>query len=1007
MKKLLLCLVFAFCPFALAQTNCPSFFPVDTFINMNGTTVGTAVTDANLTTGTEGASSGWAAATASGQTFAASQIALPANVTVNGGSTHACGFATQSLAMNADVSGVTSQLGFPSNPQNVVFSGFIANLPPYNSGSGSFYDLIIGSGALHSYSNTLHLDNGPGGPCGAYGFEIESSGGTTARSNCVTGVSAGQTIYYSFHINWTSTGTCGTVLHVPINGGSNNPIAGPAAAPCAEANIYSVSGGKIGAQIGYTMAISIPVAAGPDELGEMYLGNNETATCGSPTCGNFYFQDTMVDYTNHVFPNIPEYWAGILSPSRATDWTQAGVPGGVPSASWTQSGSTIAAGSGDRTSTIQTAMNSCGTNHYVLLGAGTFLIDGTLSIPSNCVLRGSGANQTILNQGNAGGDVVDIGSGTPSASSAINVTSGAQQWSNALTLASTSGVSVGRLLLITELNNPNYMDLCGQPGGDCPTYAYIATGWPSVGSDSARMRGETHEITGVSGSIVSITPPLNSSYNGTLPNWAALTYYGAYAHITNGGHYYEQTTVPGSSPYHCESGSSTPAFSTSGGSVTDGGCTWKDMGSGTGTQPQVVVYSPAAQNAGIENLQIYDNNLSDNINDISLLECLSCWVKGVEVNYSAAYYVYVANSLNVEVRDSYFSGSYSTGSGNSDTSIFLDRATSGTLVENNIVDRSFPGVELLEEGATGNVSAYNYVTGSLWSGLNFVMQAYQFHKAHPQMNMTEGNLWSFENNDSVHGSSGPNTSFRNWNIGTNLLCSPQTRSGRQAVTCSPTGYPGQSGVNSWYAFQVANSLNVTWNTRQFNAVGDVLGSTQAQALTNTSDSALGQFPTIQWSSGQGPIDYGGQYYGSMFGLANSDDCDPTCFILDNTTAWSTSLYHGIYNNVDGSLTWASGVTHTLPISFFLSAKPSWWTSSIPWPPIGPDVTGGGGPGGHVYSTTASNPAQYCYTHVMGGVDGGAGSPLSFNAATCYSGVVPAAATQLTGSVVLTGTAKVQ
>src|SRR5215471_21097592 len=58
--------------------------------------------------------------------------------------------------------------------------------------------------------------------------------------------------------------------------------------------------------------------------------------------------------------------AGILAPSRAIDWSQAGVPGGIPSASWTQCGSTIAAGAS--AATITAAVQACPPNHYVLLG---------------------------------------------------------------------------------------------------------------------------------------------------------------------------------------------------------------------------------------------------------------------------------------------------------------------------------------------------------------------------------------------------------------------------------------------------------------------------------------------------------------------------------------------------------------------------------------------------------------------------------------------------------------
>jgi hypothetical protein len=48
-------------------------------------------------------------------------------------------------------------------------------------------------------------------------------------------------------------------------------------------------------------------------------------------------------------------------------------------------------------------------------------------------------------------------------------------------------------------------------------------------------------------------------------------------------------------------------------------------------------------------------------------------------------------------------------------------------------------------------------------------------------------------------------------------------------------------------------------------------------------------------------------------------------------------------------------THKLPASFYLPGKPSWW-GAVPWPAIGPDVTGGTDPTGHVYA----NPAEACY-----------------------------------------------
>ncbi len=104
-----------------------------------------------------------------------------------------------------------------------------------------------------------------------------------------------------------------------------------------------------------------------------------------------------------------QLWSGVLSASRATDWTQAGVQGGIPSGSWTQCGPTIAAigssGNYQSPSTIINAMNhtasgytSCGANTYVLLGAGDFYLNGAIApLQLNSEeLRGSGPTQTRL-----------------------------------------------------------------------------------------------------------------------------------------------------------------------------------------------------------------------------------------------------------------------------------------------------------------------------------------------------------------------------------------------------------------------------------------------------------------------------------------------------------------------------------------------------------------------------------------------------------------------------------
>ena len=94
---------------------------------------------------------------------------------------------------------------------------------------------------------------------------------------------------------------------------------------------------------------------------------------------------------------LPSYghaqlWSGILSSSRAFDWNAypPGVKGGIPSANWTQCGSTIAAYSGTA-ATINTAISNCGSNQYVQLGTGKFTFRPAFKSPnltSSCVAWG-------------------------------------------------------------------------------------------------------------------------------------------------------------------------------------------------------------------------------------------------------------------------------------------------------------------------------------------------------------------------------------------------------------------------------------------------------------------------------------------------------------------------------------------------------------------------------------------------------------------------------------------
>jgi hypothetical protein len=623
-------------------------------------------------------------------------------------------------------------------------------------------------------------------------------------------------------------------------------------------------------------------------------------------------------------PCQTQLWTGILSPEAtcnptatttpskcAMDWQDyVGIPGGLPDASWTQSGSTIQAstygnGSSDASAGIQTALNACSGNKYVLLGAGTFLFSaGGVRVPAGCVLRGAGANQTIINLKAASAAVTLGGGGSPNFGAATAI-SNANAGGNTLTVASASGLSVGQFLVIDQLNDNVIVSSTGTEGA--------CTWCDGETSNGSRAQGQIDKITNISGTTITLEMPLMVNYTLT-PHAAPLS---------------------------------------------------------------------MATNAGLENLQIYANG-SGSAAQLQFTACANCWVRGVEGNYAAGDHLDADWSYRGNIVDSYFSNAYMHSPGCCDSDVDLRYKTTGFLIQNNIFERLHVSI-MLEWGASGNVIAYNYSSGNFDAGsTNYVMQDVDFHGAHPQFNLFEGNVAATVGQDGIWGSAANNTAFRNWAQGTTEICSPAT-AGRSTVS-------NCTGANGWIAPQAAKAFDVNAPTTNYFMIGNVEGSTQQATLGTGHALAIALCGTTVPSGvpcGADSRIYQGDFYNETFGYGTTGDTGSQS--IDNDTPWNTAFIHGEFSSVANAITWANGITHTLPASFYLSSQPSWWTSGIPWPAIGPDVAGGSGPGGHVYSTTAGNPAMNCYYNVIGATYGGAGSPYSFNADTCYpTGPVAAA-----------------
>jgi hypothetical protein len=222
----------------------------------------------------------------------------------------------------------------------------------------------------------------------------------------------------------------------------------------------------------------------------------------------------------------------------------------------------------------------------------------------------------------------------------------------------------------------------------------------------------------------------------------------------------------------------------------------------------------------------------------------------------------------------------------------------------------------------------------------------------------------------VWGTSSHTTAFRNWILGTTRVCTPN--SGRGAVNCS--------GKNGRYGFQAARAVNISYLSSSNSFVGNVLGSAEMQALMSYNHPST-QVAAVEYPSTRS---YDAAAYGWSFGYGKFSDSGsgtgcgagaPPCHLAGTS---SSSLLHGNFSNIDGSIAWTPGITHALPASLYLAAKPRWW-GAIPFPATGPEIVGGTGPRGHSYG----NPAEACFLHAMGGSAGGAGSPLPFNAESCY------------------------
>lgn len=680
------------------------------------------------------------------------------------------------------------------------------------------------------------------------------------------------------------------------------------------------------------------------------VGNSQTGT----STGTMSIENQIFDPTGS-FPldsvTFTPLWAGLISPTRAFDWTNPGVLGGIPDAAWTQCGATVAAGSS--AATIQAAINACTANHFVQLGAGTFSLTSgiTISARTNIAVRGFGADQTFLS---FSGTVLNCGGGS-NTGFCIRATDGNFNGGPSNTASWTAGFVPGTTTIsinaVTNLKVGNYiiLDQLDDTQLACDNGGILVS-----------------DIKTVCGVGSPVPPGINGPYNGQGNGGGARPQRA------------QQQTVQVT---QCDGNSTTGHACVSGANLTIFPALRMPNWSSTKT-PQAWWATSPSQFIGIEDMSI-DN--TSNVSGVApcgstvgigIYNSPNSWVTGVRSIDSGRAHVQVLFSPRVTVRNNYLYATQNTNVCSYGVEIY---SSSDTLIENNIA-QMVASPWMFNGPCSGCVIGYNYSVLDLYTGSSlFSANSHGDHDAGNDTGLIEGNEGNIVNADVIHGTGNFMTYYRNNYTGASTCwqSSADTSTTAQIIA---TGVFGQcTGNTSPFVF---NSFH-----RFYNAIGNILGTTGwntgYQCAPNSSGVVVCDGSHQVYSIGEGNS-----------GFSPAVPADPNTPVT--TMRW---------NNVDSSHGFSSPQRNcsevptiltnqfqqffstfcpsfiTLPASLYYASTPSWWPSGKAWPPIGPDITFGNesGKGGHAFTI----PAHDCATQIGIPADG-TGGVRTFNANTCYN-----------------------
>jgi hypothetical protein len=405
-------------------------------------------------------------------------------------------------------------------------------------------------------------------------------------------------------------------------------------------------------------------------------------------------------------------WAGIVDPTRAIDWSQAGVVGGIPAR--TMPCATLNPGA--TAAQINAAISACPTGQVVSLTAGNYAIsDDGIVMKSGVTLRGAGADKTLLVFTKTNycsnlqaaicfsgtNDWSGASNTQPGGANAADWTGGYAQGATKITLSNvgSTGVKAGQYIYLDQANDTAVgadFFVCDETAASCSLEG--GNGGRSI-NGVIRSQIQIVKVTAVNGSTYTITPGLYS------PNWRASQSPGAW---------------------------------------------WP-------TTP--------IQSAGLEDVSVDASNSGGQMN-VAIYNAMNCWVRGVRLVRTCSCQrdlLQFGMAAHCTVADDYFYGTQ----GQSENYGVEAYGGSDNLVENDIFQHVV--APMVIQQSLGSVYAYNYAINDTYAdgqGIHWMADEFIQHNAGVEFQLYEGNVGPGLGGDVFHGNQLMNTAFRNYFLGT-------------------------------------------------------------------------------------------------------------------------------------------------------------------------------------------------------------------------------------------------